>query len=50
MGVDTKSFGKFIIVTDLDADPDDLYPKKIIYEPTGVLASISRNASSNTNP
>lgn len=41
--VDTKSFGKFSIVNDPSADPDDLYPKKIVFEPTGTLARSCKN-------
>ena len=36
--IDTQSFGKFTIVADPDADSESLYPRKIIYEPTGLLA------------
>ena len=38
--IDTQSFGKFTIVADPDADPESLYPNKIVYEPTGLLSSI----------
>ena len=37
------SFGKFTLTDDPDADSDSLYPKKITYEPTGMLASLSQD-------
>lgn len=44
VGIDTKSFGKFSLVTDPLADADDLYPKKIVFEPTGAIARGVRQA------
>ena len=41
------SFGKFNLVHDAAADPDTLYPKKITYEPTGVLSSLKLDKQSN---
>ena len=41
--VDTKGFGRFSLVTDPSVDPDDLYPKKIVYEPTGALARSAKH-------
>ena len=38
--VDTWSFGKFSIVSDPDADAESLYPRKIVFEPTGLLAQV----------
>ena len=40
IALDTQSFGKFSLVDDPDADPESLYPKKIVYEPQGILAQI----------
>ena len=37
---DAGSFGKFILAHDPDADSESLYPKKIVYEASGVLASL----------
>lgn len=36
--IDTQSFGRFTIVADPDAEYESLYPRKITYEPTGLLA------------
>ena len=38
--LDAGSFGKFYLVNDPNAELDSLYPKKIVYEPTGVLRSL----------
>ena len=37
LSIDTNGFGKFTIVNDPDADADSLYPRKIIFEQTGML-------------
>ena len=37
---DAGSFGKFKLVHDADADSENLYPKKIVYEAVGALASL----------
>ena len=39
--IDTQSFGRFTIVADPEADPESLYPSKIIFEPTGLLSSVT---------
>ena len=41
MAIDTQSFGKFTIVADPEADSDSLYPNKIIFEPSGILSSVT---------
>ena len=38
---DAGSFGKFKLVHDADADSENLYPKKIVYEAPGSLASLA---------
>ena len=47
--IDTQSFGKFTIVEDPDADPDALYSKKIVYEPTGILSQVTGAITSSNN-
>jgi len=37
LSIDPNGFGKFTIVNDPDADVDSLYPRKIIFEQTGML-------------
>ena len=39
---DAGNFGKFTLTRDPDADIDSLYPKKFIYEPSGLLAQLSQ--------
>ena len=39
------SFGKFTLTQDPDAGSDCLYPRKIIYEPSGVLASLMQETT-----
>ena len=39
--LDAGSFGKIYLVNDPDAGDDSLYPKKLVYEPMGVLRSLS---------
>ena len=36
--LDTQQFGKFTLANDPEADSDNIYPKKIVYEATGMLA------------
>ena len=40
--LDAGSFGKFTLANDPEADSESLYPKKIVYEPTSTLASLSQ--------
>ena len=55
MCLDAGGFGKFTLTNDPEADVESLYPKRIVYEPTSTLASITsqdsfgqgKNAASN---
>ena len=37
---DLGGFGKIYLLNDSDADYESLYPKKLVHEPTGILASV----------
>lgn len=39
--IDTKAFGKYSLVDDPEADQESLYPKKLIFEPSGLLAKVT---------
>ena len=41
MCLDAGGFGKFTLTNDPEADVESLYPKRIVYEPTSTLASIT---------
>lgn len=42
---DAGSFGKFKLVHDAEADSENLYPKKIVYEAPGALASLATDST-----
>ena len=38
--MDTQYWGRFTLMRDPDADEDTLYPKKITFEPTGLMSRV----------
>ena len=44
---DIGGFGKIYMFNDADADYDSLYPKKLVHEPTGNLASVIKSVTFN---
>ena len=40
MCFDLGGFGKILMLNDPEADYDSLYPRKLVHEPTGTLASV----------
>ena len=43
--LDTKCMGKFFLIKDEQAGPDELYPMKICYQPVGVLEQVCSRKS-----
>ena len=47
MCFDLGGFGKIYMLNDADADYDCLYPRKLVHETTGTLASVVKTVTPN---